>query len=78
MSRQEIRIAIVGDGLSDLSAAALFDREGHVLTVYEQTPTFTYLGAGIHFGPNLARVLEEPGIADRLKAGRGSGHCNWL
>jgi 6-hydroxynicotinate 3-monooxygenase len=68
MSRQEIRIAIVGGGLSDLSAAALLDREGHALTVYEQAPTFTYLGAGIHLGPNLVRVLEEPGIADRLKA----------
>ena len=68
MSRQEPRIAIVGGGLSGLSAAALLSREGHVLTVYEQAPTFTHLGAGIHLGPNLVRVLNEIGVADRLKA----------
>ena len=68
MSRQDIWIAIVGGGLSGLSAAGLLDREGHVLTIYEQAPTFTHLGAGIHLGPNLVRVLKEIGIADRLKA----------
>lgn len=66
--RQDPRIAIIGGGLSGLAAAALLSREGHNLQVYEQARNFTRLGAGIHLGPNLVRVLQKIGIADRLMA----------
>ena len=68
MLRQGPRIALIGGGLSGLTAAALLSREGHNLQVYEQARNFTRLGAGIHLGPNLVRVLQEIGIADRLRA----------
>ena len=68
MLGQKPRIAIVGGGLSGLSAAALLSRAGHHLHVYEQAPNFTRLGAGIHLGPNLVRVLQKIGIADGLVA----------
>lgn len=44
------RIAIVGAGLGGTAAAALMQRAGYSVRLYEQAPAFSRLGAGIHLG----------------------------
>ncbi|HEV3106699.1 MAG TPA: FAD-dependent monooxygenase [Trinickia sp.] len=52
-----VRIAIVGAGIGGTALAALMQRAGWVVTVYEQAERFTRVGAGIHLSPNLMRVM---------------------
>jgi len=48
------RIAILGAGLAGLTAAGLLQRAGFAVTVYEQSPGFSRIGAGIILGANVA------------------------
>ena len=63
---KEWRIAVVGAGLGGLVAGALLQQRGHNVTIYEQAPTFSRLGAGINLGPNVMKVLRAIGIEDAL------------
>ena len=45
------RIAIVGAGLGGLTRAAFLQRDGFAVTVYEQAPAFSRIGAGIILVP---------------------------
>ena len=65
--RADGRIAIIGAGLGGLAAAALLQKAGYDAKVYEQTPTVTRLGAGIHLGPNVTRILRKIGIEPELR-----------
>jgi 6-hydroxynicotinate 3-monooxygenase len=60
------RIAIIGAGLGGATCAALFQRAGYHVDVYEQAPEFTRLGAGIHLGPNCVRILNNIGIGPQI------------
>ena len=51
------RIAILGAGLAGLTAAGLLQRAGFTVAVYEQSPGFSRIGAGIILGANVAKVL---------------------
>ena len=51
------RIAILGAGLAGLTAAGLLQRAGFSVTVYEQSPGFSRIGAGIILGANVAKIL---------------------
>jgi 6-hydroxynicotinate 3-monooxygenase len=51
------RIAILGAGLAGLTAAGLLQRAGFTVAVYEQSPSFSRIGAGIILGANVAKVL---------------------
>ncbi|MGN6581827.1 MAG: FAD-dependent monooxygenase [Bordetella sp.] len=75
MSKQP-RIAVVGAGLGGAAAAALLLKAGYNAHVYEQAPSFSRLGAGIHVGPNVMKVLRRVGIADALNA-QGSHPDFW-
>jgi len=59
------RIAIVGAGIGGCALATLLQRAGHEVTLYEQAPRFSPVGAGIHLSPNLIRVLRLLGV-DKL------------
>src|SRR5262245_37411300 len=61
------QIAIVGAGLGGLTAAALFQRAGLQVTVFEQAPAFARLGAGIHLGPNVMKVMRGIDTEEELK-----------
>ena len=50
------RIAIVGAGLGGAAAAALMAQAGLNVRVYEQAPSFSRQGAGIHVGPNVMKI----------------------
>ncbi|MNQ34319.1 6-hydroxynicotinate 3-monooxygenase precursor [compost metagenome] len=70
------RIAIVGAGLGGAATAALLLKEGLNVRVYEQAPGFSRLGAGIHVGPNVMKILRRIGIEDALNA-QGSHPDFW-
>jgi 6-hydroxynicotinate 3-monooxygenase len=54
---RETRIAIIGAGLAGLTVAGLLQRAGFSVAVYEQSPNFSRIGAGIILGANVAKVL---------------------
>lgn len=62
------RVAIVGGGIGGLCAAALLQRSGQRVTVFEQAPQFAEVGAGLQIGPNGVKVLKSLGLADELEA----------
>jgi 6-hydroxynicotinate 3-monooxygenase len=56
------RIAVVGAGLGGLTCAGFLQREGFPVTVYEQAPTFSRIGAGIILSANAMKVLRRLGL----------------
>jgi salicylate hydroxylase len=61
-----LRVAIVGAGLGGLCAAAFLHRAGAQVTVFEQAPELSYVGAGINMGPNAGRVLHHLGLTEAM------------
>jgi 6-hydroxynicotinate 3-monooxygenase len=76
LSRKQPKIAVIGAGLGGAAAAALLQRSGFDVEVYEQAPAFTRLGAGIHMGPNILKIFEKIGIAKHLE-GMSSTPSHW-
>jgi salicylate hydroxylase len=69
-SSRGLRAAIVGGGLGGLCAAAFLHRAGVQVTVFEQAPELTAVGAGINMGPNAGLVLGHLGLTEAMnKAG---------
>ena len=60
-------IAIVGGGIGGLTAALAFACKGANVTVYEQAPALTEIGAGLQITPNGARALNRLGLRDALR-----------
>ena len=77
MARNKLRIAIIGAGLGGPAAAALLQASGYEVTIYEQSPSFTGLGAGINISPNCTRILKRIGVLDTL-ARTGVRTENWI
>ncbi len=71
------RIAIIGAGLGGTAAASLMQKAGFNVRLYEQAPAFSRIGAGIHVGPNVMKVLRRMGIEDALSA-QGSHPDYWF
>ncbi|HSR79515.1 MAG TPA: FAD-dependent monooxygenase [Hyphomicrobiaceae bacterium] len=57
-----MRIAVVGAGLGGLTCAALLQRAGFAVLVYEQAAAFARIGAGIILSPNVLKVLRVLGL----------------
>ena len=71
------KIAIIGAGLGGGAAAVMLQQNGYDVTVYEQAPSFSRLGAGIHLGPNVVRILDRIGIGEELHR-TGSEPESWV
>ena len=61
-----LRVAIVGGGLGGLCVAGFLHRAGARVTVFEQAPELSAVGAGINMGPNASRILGYLGLAEAL------------
>lgn len=66
MTNHRQTIAIIGAGLGGAAAGALLQRASFDVHVYEQAPSFSRLGAGIHMGPNVLKIFERIGIDKKL------------
>ena len=60
------RFAVIGAGLGGATAAALLQREGFRVRVYEQARSFERIGAGIHVSANVMKVLRHLDADHRL------------
>jgi 3-hydroxybenzoate 6-monooxygenase len=61
-------ILISGGGIGGLVTAYTLARQGIPVRVFEQSPEFREVGAGIQLGPNIFRVLEKIGLKDAVLA----------
>lgn len=59
-------IAVIGGGIGGLTAAIAFARTGADVTLMEQAPALTEVGAGLQITPNGAAVLHRLGLSDAL------------
>jgi salicylate hydroxylase len=59
---------ISGGGIGGLIAAYALAQKGFPVRVFEQSPEFREVGAGIQLGPNIFRVLEKVGLKDAVLA----------
>jgi|SRR5579875_285406 len=59
---------VSGGGIGGLAAAYALARQGFPVRVFEQSPEFREVGAGIQLGPNVFRVLEKLGLKDAVLA----------
>jgi 6-hydroxynicotinate 3-monooxygenase len=55
--KRTTRIAVIGAGLGGATVAALLQREGFEVRLYEQADAFERIGAGIHVSANVMKVL---------------------
>jgi 6-hydroxynicotinate 3-monooxygenase len=62
----QTRVAVVGAGLGGLSVAGFLQRAGFAVTVYEQAPTFSRIGAGIILSANVMKALRRLGVEEAL------------
>jgi len=63
-----LTILIAGGGIGGLTAALCLGRQGYEVSLFEQTPEFSEVGAGIQLSPNCTRVLHDLGLEDSLRA----------
>src|SRR6267154_1087451 len=59
---RKTRIAVVGAGLGGMTAAGFLQRAGFAVTIYEQAPEFSRIGAGIILSANVMKVRCRLGI----------------
>ena len=67
----DMPILIAGAGIGGLTAALLFGRAGHPVTVLEKRTRIEEVGAGIQLSPNASQVLIGLGLGQAL--GRAAG-----
>ncbi|MXQ07029.1 NAD(P)-binding protein [Alphaproteobacteria bacterium GH1-50] len=64
---KRMNITVAGAGIGGLAAATALARLGHSVTVAEQAPAITEVGAGIQISPNGAAVLRALGLEQALE-----------
>src|ERR1700738_2257174 len=60
------RIAVIGAGLGGLSVAGFLQRAGFPVTVYEQAPDFSRIGAGTTLSATAIKPFRRLGIEQSL------------
>ena len=63
-----LTVLIAGGGIGGLTAALCLGRQGCEVSLFEQTPEFGEVGAGIQLSPNCTRVLHHLGLEGSLRA----------
>src|SRR4029078_9352886 len=59
---------ISGGGIGGLIPAYALAHKGFPVRLFEQSPEFREVGAGIQLGPNIFRMLEKVGLKDAILA----------
>src|SRR5262245_62166668 len=72
---RKTQIAVVGAGLGGLTVAGFLQRAGFDVTIYEQAPAFSRIGAGIILSANAMKVLRRLGIEPLLLAHGIKAEC---
>lgn len=57
---------MIGAGIAGLTASIGLKLSGHNVSIYEQAPILTEVGAGIQVGPNAARILSRFGLLESI------------
>ncbi len=71
------KLIISGGGIGGMAAALALHRAGMDVTVFERSPAFGEVGAGISLWPNATRVLESLGVLSQVMArGEALTHFN--
>ena len=60
------RLIIAGGGIGGMAAALALERAGIEVRVYERSPSFAEVGAGMSLWPNATRILKSWGVLDAL------------
>jgi FAD-dependent urate hydroxylase len=63
-----MEIAVIGGGIGGLCAAATLQKQGFSVHVYDSTPAFHAVGAGIGIGSNAMQALKEIGVGENVFA----------
>ena len=63
---RKTRIAVVGAGLGGMTVAGFRQRAGFAVTIYEQAPAFSRIGAGIILSANAMKVLRRLGLEQMI------------
>jgi 6-hydroxynicotinate 3-monooxygenase len=66
MPNENQTIALIGAGLGGAAAGALLQHAGFNVQIFEQAPSFSRLGAGIHMGPNVLKIFQRIGMDQKL------------
>lgn len=67
MTRERVRIAVIGAGIAGLTLALALARNGLRCQVFEQARLLREVGAGVQLAPNATRLLHRLGLEDRLR-----------
>lgn len=62
-----LNIIVAGGGIGGLCAAYVLGRDGHRVTVLEQSAAFGEIGAGIQLGPNIFRMFDYLGLTPAIE-----------
>ena len=63
----KLKIAIVGAGISGLTAGILLKKLGHDVSIFEKSSSISEYGAGINLSRNATILLERSGLLEGLK-----------
>lgn len=74
MSLSEIKVIVIGAGIGGLAAACVLRAGGARVTVLEQAPEITEVGAGLQISPNGFAVLQAIGLGDKLAKSAVQAH----
>lgn len=64
---KKLQIAIAGGGVGGLAAAIALRAQGHDVTVFEQAPGFSRVGADINLTPNVVRAIDGLGAGAAIR-----------